>query len=145
MPLHCSARAISRLNRTGRARPVFALRGRSAGRPNAPKGRRSAGTVWRKDILLTGARISSTNESSRRTDRRIRTSPYLGTRWLFGPVHFDSHDASDAPISCDDLVPRHGRRDLERIPVEWNISGIGEIVGAFLRGEAGEDIAEGIP
>jgi hypothetical protein len=34
---------------------------------------------------------------------------------------------------------------LERIPVEWNISGIGEIVGAFLRGEAGEDIAEGIP
>ena len=36
-------------------------------------------------------------------------------------------------------------RALERIPVEWNISGIGEIVGAFLRGEAGEDIAEGIP
>jgi hypothetical protein len=37
------------------------------------------------------------------------------------------------------------RRPLERIPVEWNISGIGEIVGAFLRGEAGEDIAESIP
>lgn len=34
---------------------------------------------------------------------------------------------------------------LERIPFEWTISGIGEIVGAFLRREAFEDVAEGVP
>jgi hypothetical protein len=34
---------------------------------------------------------------------------------------------------------------LERIPFEWNISGIGEIVGALLGGEAAEDVAESVP
>jgi len=34
---------------------------------------------------------------------------------------------------------------LERIPVEWNISSVCEIVGAFLGREVGEEIAECVP
>jgi hypothetical protein len=40
----------------------------------------------------------------------------------------------------------HAQRSLlERIPNEWNIPGIGEIVDAFLRSEAIELIADGVP
>src|SRR5712691_7375958 len=46
-------------------------------------------------------------------------------------------------FGASEAVEHHRR--LERIPNEWNISGIGEIVDAFLRSEAIELIAEGVP
>ncbi len=43
------------------------------------------------------------------------------------------------------MVPATLMGRLERIPFEWNISVIGDVVGAFVRAEAGEQVAEGIP
>jgi hypothetical protein len=34
---------------------------------------------------------------------------------------------------------------LERIPIEWNISGAGKVVGTFLGREAIKQITEGVP
>jgi hypothetical protein len=55
---------------------------------------------------------------------------------------------SGAEIAFLAQLPRQNRGPplrLERIPNEWNIPGIGEIVDAFLRSEAIELIADGVP
>ena len=49
-------------------------------------------------------------------------------------------------VRTDPEAKKHlGISVLERIPNEWTISGAGEIVGTFLRGEALEQIAERVP
>ena len=35
--------------------------------------------------------------------------------------------------------------ELEPIPIKWNISSVGEIIGAFLWGEAVEEVADAAP
>jgi transposase len=53
--------------------------------------------------------------------------------------------AIKTPEQMDLLALHRVRSRLERIPNEWNIPGIGEIVDAFLRSEATELIADGVP
>ena len=47
--------------------------------------------------------------------------------------------------ACDESTRASPDFRLERIPFEWNISVVGEVVGAFVRAEAGERVTEGIP